>query len=359
MNNEKCLLVSNMYPGAGHTFYGVFVKNIVDRLEILDLKFDKVVITGRGRTLLSKLLKYSLFYCKIFFLALFNKYKLVYVHYLNYSSLPLQLVIRLKEIRLVFNLHGSDLLPKTRLGKLLLAVNRNLLIKASLIIVPSSFYKKLLLKDYYIDENKIFVSPSGGVDCELFRPVRVKRDSSIICIGYVSRIDQGKGWEILLNAVERLYTQGDKNFRLIVAGSGKESAKFQNMLKGLTCQQNIEYLGSIQQDKLVDIYNQMDVFIFPSYRKAESLGLVGLEAMACGIPVIGSNMGGLTEYICEGINGYYFEPMNVNSLYCVIKRFMLLNKEEHYLLSYNARKTALHFDRKIVIDKLYNRIYNL
>lgn len=356
MEDKKCLLVSNMYPGEKSVSYGIFVKNIIEGLEKSGMKFDKVVISGRGNSICSKLLKYLKFYFKLLFRTLLKKYKLVYVHYLNYSSLPLQLVVRLRNIKLVINLHGSDILPKTRLGRILLAVNSNLLKKAILIVVPSAYYRDILLRHYPIDETKIFVSPSGGVDCQLFQPLELARNEDIICIGYVSRIDEGKGWEILLSAVEEIYVHGNNCFRLIVVGDGAQSTKFQSMLKSLACRENIEYLGNIQQHELVNVYNQMDVFVFPSYRESESLGLVGLEAMSCGVPVIGSKIGGLTEYIKHGLNGYFFESKNINALVSKINQFISLDTTDRDRMKYNARETALRFGRTKVTDQLYRRL---
>ena len=66
----------------------------------------------------------------------------------------------------------------------------------------------------------------------------------------------------------------------------------------------------VSQDELLDIYNSLEVFIFPTYRKSESLGLVGLEAMACERFLIASKNYGPTDYIIDNKNGFMFKPKN-------------------------------------------------
>ena len=66
------------------------------------------------------------------------------------------------------------------------------------------------------------------------------------------------------------------------------------------------------QKELALFYSAIDIFCFPTYRKSDSLGLVGLEAMACGCIVIASNMAGPTSYIKNQENGFFFKPRDCN-----------------------------------------------
>ena len=87
----------------------------------------------------------------------------------------------------------------------------------------------------------------------------------------------------------------------------------------------------------------MNLFTFTT-RLNESLGLVGLEAMSCGIPVLGSNIPALREYIYPNTNGDLFEMDNPMELFKKIDNFISLPIEKKKSLSNTARKTALMYD---------------
>ena len=99
----------------------------------------------------------------------------------------------------------------------------------------------------------------------------------------------------------------------------------------------------------------MDLFVFPTQLE-ESLGLVGLEAMACGVPVIGSCIGGLTDYIEEGTNGFFFEPGNVQSLVDSILKYIECDDLMKCQLKKNAIDTAQSFSKDQTFNELYRRL---
>ncbi len=115
---------------------------------------------------------------------------------------------------------------------------------------------------------------------------------------------------------------------------------------------DVSYIGPVRQTELPAVYRSFDVFVFPTVRAAESLGLVGLEAMACGVPVIGSNTGGLTGYISHGENGFLFEPGNVKELADRIVMFCNLARSERQALSQQAIRTARSYDSVAAYDGL-------
>lgn len=103
------------------------------------------------------------------------------------------------------------------------------------------------------------------------------------------------------------------------------------------------------------IYTNLDLFIFPTTLE-ESLGLVGLEAMACHTPVIGSRIGGLTDYIVDGKNGFFFEPGNEIDLAKKIELFRNLPEKETECLKKAAYQTALQYKSDVVAQKLYSQL---
>jgi len=112
----------------------------------------------------------------------------------------------------------------------------------------------------------------------------------------------------------------------------------------------------VSQDELVYIYNSLDMFIFPTYRKSDSLGLVGLEAMSCEVPTIVANNYGPSTYIINNENGFFFESTNVDSLVEVIKKVKGMNKKELNKITSNGRKTSISYSNentKSVLRKVF------
>jgi glycosyltransferase involved in cell wall biosynthesis len=92
--------------------------------------------------------------------------------------------------------------------------------------------------------------------------------------------------------------------------------------------------------------------VFPTVRKGESLGLVGLEAMACGAPVIGSQIGGLKDYIIDGKNGLFFEPKNVDELASQLQAFINLPEDVKQQMSQQALQTANRYTVDVIAEQL-------
>lgn len=357
----KILVVSNMYPSNEDPAFGVFVKNFFDYLCLKNGTNNTQLsaIKGKGQTKISKLWKYVVFYLKTTLLILFRKYDLVYVHTVTYPIIPLKIASTFKDIPLAFNIHGSDWITHSARSAKLKRMALPLVQKAKLIVVPSTIFKKLVIDEMpQYNVNKIKVSYSGGIDISQFRPLGIrKRDRNSIVIGYVSRIIENKGWRLFVEAVSVLKEQ-NISVKGLMAGGGEQEPKLLEMISSKGLCNDIEYLGSISQQELPEIYNRLDLFIFPTLFY-ESLGLVGLEAMACGVPVIGTNQGGLKEYIKHGVNGFLFERNDVTDLCCQILNYISMDVDAKKIMENNAVNTTILFSRENVMDGLIQEIYKI
>jgi glycosyltransferase involved in cell wall biosynthesis len=99
---------------------------------------------------------------------------------------------------------------------------------------------------------------------------------------------------------------------LYIAGSGPEENKLKELVKELNIEENVNFLGYISGIKKYSYYKSADVCVFPSIY--EAFGIVLLEAMACGKPVVASNVGGIPFVVEEGKTGLLFESGNVEDL---------------------------------------------
>lgn len=350
----KILLISNMYPSATHPGYGVFIKNFVDTITERGADVDLAVIQGKQRSKLSKVGSYLIFTLKIYKFLFTKKYDTIYVHYLAHSLLPLVPLLPFLKSRLILNAHGEDLLPRTAVEKIIFKLNKNLIRSSPLIVVPSEFFKSIAATLF--PTSNIYVSPSGGIDLKTFYPLCKRTNEGDLIVGYVSRIDPNKGWDTLLEALHELsITSPRLKFRALFAGSGTQLADFHQKIKTLNLCDKVDYLGPIEQKDLPSIYARFDVFIFPT-KLPESLGLVGLEALACGVPAICSSIGGINTYMLNGVNGFVFAPGNCIELKNRIEQYVGLRPSDREAMKTAAVHTATAYDRDIVADKIIKKM---
>ena len=126
------------------------------------------------------------------------------------------------------------------------------------------------------------------------------------------------------------------------------------MVKELKLEDYLEVRNLVSQDELINLYNSLDIFVFPTYRKSESLGLVGFEAMACETLVIASNNYGPTSYVVNKKNGLLFKPQDDKDLSEKIIEMRNLNREEEKKMMIKARETAVKYDSINTKDVLIN-----
>lgn len=355
-STRKILVISNLYPSKNAPFHGSFVKNFVDELNAYNQRPVAIcVLKGRidGYGIL-KILTYLLFYGKIFYRLLFFNYDLIYVHLITHASIPIRIVSYIKKLNIVFNIHGEDLLVTTPLAKKLLDFVIPLLKKAKLIIVPSNYFKEVTLTQLpFLNEEKILVSASGGVK-EQFYVEHTHTSNNTLTIGYVSRIDRGKGWDVFVNAIKIVNDRGYE-VKACMIGGGLDVEKMKMLIdeEGI---RNITYVGPVAYQDLPIYYSKMDLFVFPTLLR-ESLGLVGLEAMAASVPVIASRIGGITDYLRDGDNGLYFTPGDSEDLANKIQQFIELEDIQKTTMAANARRTANKYKSDIVSTTLFDTLF--
>lgn len=346
---KKVLLISNMYPSKKYKHYGVFVRNTATILEENGYKVDVSALKKKD-TKLGKLIGYSWFYLKSLFLCIFKHYDYLYAHYLSHCALLIKLIKKIKpQIKIIVNVHGNDVVPEDEHDEMFIPLVKSTLPLIDLCIVPSSYYQGIMINDYKLDSKIVKIFPSGGINFDIFkRQENAKEKLHLVqnkkCIGYIGRYEKRKGWEVFLKAISLLNNIND--YQVVMVGVGEEEDQANELIKEYHLEKIIKKYPMQTQKELALFYSAIDIFCFPTYRKSDSLGLVGLEAMACGSVVIASNMAGPTSYIKNQENGYFFKPRDPNDLSDKIEKVLSLNNEELDILKKNALKTAKEYDVK-------------
>jgi glycosyltransferase involved in cell wall biosynthesis len=138
-----------------------------------------------------------------------------------------------------------------------------------------------------------------GVNVDAFRPSAENRSAGVPTIGYVGRMLPGKGLNVLADALDRI--KSDK-WNLLAVGDGPERADFTERLKNSGLLERARFTGAVSYESTPDYFKQIDVLVVPTEttkRIREQFGRVIVEAMASGVPVIGSTCGAIPEVIAE------------------------------------------------------------
>lgn len=178
------------------------------------------------------------------------------------------------------------------------------------VVAATPFERRHLIRRCGLSPDRVVVVPCG-VDTELFRPGLQEQARATLGLGpdplvlYVGRIAPVKGLDTLLEAMARL---PDPRARLLVVGGEADEprdgheARLRRHAAGLGLGERARFVGSQPQERLRAYYVAADVTVLPSYY--ESFGMVALEAMACGRPVVASRVGGLLTTVRHGVTGF-------------------------------------------------------
>ncbi|MCY4146765.1 MAG: glycosyltransferase family 1 protein [Chloroflexi bacterium] len=151
-----------------------------------------------------------------------------------------------------------------------------------------------------------------GVDAEAFHPrfssPAMRAEMSQGCpddtlLVYVGRLSDEKQLEHIRPVLEQT-----PNLRLALVGDGPARQRLEQTFAGLP----VTFMGYLRGDRLASAYASADIFVFPS--RLETFGLVVVEAMAAGLPVVAARVGGVTEVVREGSNGYTFASGDTSGL---------------------------------------------
>jgi len=194
----------------------------------------------------------------------------------------------------------------------------------------------------------------NGLDLEKFRNIeRSDKTGDVVNVLMLSSISHHKGVHILIDAVKNLVEKGHNNIRVILAGSIENENKLREYIK-IKKLKNIVILGKVSGNRKLELLKEADILILPSIC-CENQPLTIIEAMASGLPVIGSNVGGIPEMIIDKQNGYLFERGDSEDLSKKIEE-LLLDRKKRRIFGNNGRKRAI---KRYSIHKNANTIMKI
>ncbi len=352
----KVLVITNMYPSKKYPYYGSFVHEMVKALaEYEGVSCEVISISDRRKGIFRNVLKYLNLLLQSMKAALFSHYDVVNVHYIMPTGLVALPAFLLRRKPLVLTAHGSDVKLAGK-NPILRVITTFLLQRAARIVAVSEFLSLEIQKEFSLDANKIEVI-NCGVDTALFVPKDKAAAKNSLGLSpaekiilFVGNLTPLKGLRPLLQAFQKIAAQ-IPGTNLVIIGEGPLQAEILAAAAKGQISTRVRLVGPMAHEQIPLWMACADVFVLPSFR--EGFGLVALEAMACGAPVVVSRVGGMPEYIESGKDGFLVEPGDVEGL--IEKINLLLHHEQlRSEVGAAARRKSLAHDIRKQVKRLHD-----
>ena len=218
--------------------------------------------------------------------------------------------------------------------------------------------KKLPVGKQYGKQGKVYKIDSVGVELEIYRSILITKEekrkelgipSNAFVLISVGELNWNKNHAVVVEALGKLKKE---NLYYLICGEGIEKDALLEQSKQLGIEHQVILTGF--RSDIPEILKMVDAMVFPSLR--EGLGLVAIEAMASGVPVIASDNRGTREYMQDGVNGYVAWNNTVEEIANAIQTLYELPKKEYAIMQQNCLETAKRFS-SVQVNKTMRQIY--
>lgn len=219
---------------------------------------------------------------------------------------------------------------------------REFVLHSDYVVAVSEFVKRSIINETSISEKKIEVI-YNGLD---LAPVKSDKSSEITII-YVGLIHWSKGMLDLLKAVEAL---DDINFKTLLIGSGPHLEELRTKIKVMGLEDKVQALGKIPNTEAIEYMKKSSIFVLPS-RRVEGFPVSLVEAMFCALPIVASDIGGISESVKDGFSGILYKPKDVLGLQQSLKA-LILDAEKRAKMGENGLRFA---SEMFTLDVMLNK----
>jgi len=298
-----------------------------------------------------------------------RKFDVIHLHYPFFGTailVRLYKFFRRKKVKLVLTYH-MDVIGKGFSRRIFKWHGRwclqHVIKQADKIIVSSIDYViNSDISDYYLERKHDFVEiPFGVTKDYLPEPKKLdllakygfeQTDVILLFVGVLDRAHYFKGVNFLLDALGYL----EPHVKVLIVGAGDMMTFYKETVKSKGLDQRVVFAGYVKDEHMPDHYNLADIFILPSVDKSEAFGIVLLEAMSCGKPLIASNLKGVRSVVNPGRTGLLVEPGNSFDIAEKVK-FLLKHPELVEQIKRRSLETVDQFYRWPIVAKKTERVY--
>jgi len=279
---------------------------------------------------------------RLLFLLKKNKYKIIWIQYVTPTLMPI-LLSKFFCKKLFLTLH-TTYRQYNKFGLLRIRFfarfwcNKFFCVSKTIrknIFYPTKFSDNKSFANVKILPNTIDSIPPENKKIMNWKRIFKWQKSSFI-IGYVGRLEKIKGVDILISEFGKI-SQIKSNLRLVIVGNGSLFSKYKLEIEKLNISDSVKFYGSVYRCNIFSAIKGFDLIIVPS--RDEGYGLVALESMACGVPIIVSSADGLKGLVKDGYNGLIFDLENTGKLSKLILKISS-DRKLRFLLRANAIKYA-------------------
>ena len=215
------------------------------------------------------------------------------------------------------------------------------------IIAVSEAVRGSLIKNYFLDPKKVSLV-YNGIAVEKFQ-IKDNKSQNRKTLLYLGRLDKDKGIKTLLEAMVNL-TPHISHFRSLIVGDGSCYNDIYQCSKQLGLSDMVELVGRVPHEETPRYYRKADIFVYPS-EALEGLPMTIIEAMAAGLPVVASKIGGIPEVVSDGETGILVEPGNAADLSRALKR-LLIDEELRRRMGQRAHRVVKEkFSQGVMVKK--------
>jgi glycosyltransferase involved in cell wall biosynthesis len=208
---------------------------------------------------------------------------------------------------------------------------------------------------YGAEQNTTDIIYSLVDDKLLQKEIQPKTPHPELRIISVGRFFWKKGYEYALDALAVLKREGVPfTYTLIAEGKTPASILYQLHHQGIN--DEVRIINGLPHDEVLNEIERHDVLLLPSVE--EGIANVALEAMATGIPVISSDVGGMKETIDNGISGYLVAPRDIKAIAETLKQFASLDEQQRYTIATNAKEAVSRQHNKQSFTSAFTKFYN-
>lgn len=217
-----------------------------------------------------------------------------------------------RDLKIVTTLHGTDI-TLVGLHPSFHAITRFSILRSHGLTAVSKFLKRETVRDFTVPEERVEVIPNF-IDIAVYRPGLVPSHRATLApdgekiVMHISNFRAVKRAADVVSVFAKLTAKQPS--RLVLVGDGPERPRVLMRAEELGVRDRVMFLG--KHTSVHEVLSCADLFLLPS--ASESFGLVALEAMACGAPVVASNVGGLPEVIEHGTSGYMFDVGDIDAM---------------------------------------------
>lgn len=266
-------------------------------------------------------------------------------------GIPALLTKRIMTIPYIVWGQGSDVyLP----GRFIRITTKPILHDADAVLALTQDMKSKMQKIY---DGEITVVPNG-INLERFRGISINRKiGKAKTILFVGRLHPVKGVQYLIEAMAIVHREMP-DVKLIIVGNGPERSKLEKLVELLDLHECIQFTGEVPQEKIPQIMYEGDIFMLPSL--SEGFAIVNIEAMAAGLPIVATNVGGIPEIVEDGVNGYLVNPKKPDEIADRVLKLFQNEKIRERMSTENREKAGMYSWECITnhVENLYLCVIN-